>query len=253
MVAPAYLRPSSPLTPDVEAPSPAAVPADPQELAAVSAMLRGDGWARMRLGARALRAILKDPEDTRQVFTLFLVTNARHIPGFLTRFVSEPDGIALLHERPAIDSRTVDFEALGRLPADTLGGAFARHLSERGLSPDVFRAPPGVPPTLAFLGQRMRQSHDIWHVLTGYDTSVDEELALLAFSHGQSGMPGPALLAAVGAVRFFPRHPKVFAKVLDGYRRGQAARSMLTVRWEDLWQTPLAELRERFAIRPRAA
>ena len=54
-------------------------------------------------------------------------------------------------------------------------------------------------------------------------------------------------------MRFFPRHPKVFAKVLDGYRRGQAARSMLTVRWEDLWQTPLAELRERFAIRPRAA
>ena len=65
--------------------------------------------------------------------------------------------------------------------------------------------------------------------------------------------PAELLLAAVGAVRFFPRHPKVFAKVLDGYRRGQAARSMLTVRWEDLWQTPLAELRERFAIRPRAA
>lgn len=235
-------------------PDPAAdVAADPQELAAVQAMMRGDLWPRLRLGSRALRAILKDPEDTRQVFTLFLVTNAPHIPRFLTRWVSEPDGVALLHERPAIDSRSVDFEALGRLPPDTLGGAFARHLSERGLSPDVFHAPPGVPPTLAFLGQRVRQSHDIWHVLTGYDTSVDDELALLAFSHGQSRMPGPALLAAVGAVRFFPRYPKVFAKVLDGYRRGQAARSMLTVRWEDLWSTPLAELRERFAIRPRAA
>jgi len=225
---------------------------DPIELAAVRAALGGDLVARVKLGARALRKILRDPNDTRQVFTLFLVTNVRHIPGFLTRFVSEPGGLELLHERPAIDSRSIDFAALARLPADTLGGAFARHLSTRGLSPDVFQAPPGVPPTIAYLAQRMRQSHDIWHVITGYDTTVDDELALLAFSHGQSRMPGPALLAAVGAVRFSRQHPGVIRKVLDGFRRGKAARSMITARWEDLWETSLSEVRERFAIRAAA-
>jgi len=232
--------------------APAAPEGDATELLAVRAALAGDLLARLKLGARALRKILADPDDTRQVFTLFLVTNVRHIPAFLARFVAEPGGVELLYERPAIDSRSVDFEALGRLPADTLGGAFARHLSSRGLSPDIFKAPPGVPPSIAYLAQRMRQSHDIWHVITGYDTKVDDELALLAFSHGQSKMPGPALLAAVGALRFALQHPGVIGKVIDGFRRGKAARSMITARWEDLWTTPLSEVRERFAIRPRA-
>ncbi|MCC6620877.1 MAG: hypothetical protein IT385_06460 [Deltaproteobacteria bacterium] len=227
--------------------------ADPDELAAVRAALGGDLGARLRIGARALRKILADPNDTKQVFTLFLTMNARHIPRFLTRFVTEPGGVELLAERPAIDSRTVDFAALARLSEDTLGGAFARHLSSRGLSPDIFRAPPGIPPALAYLGQRMRQSHDIWHVLAGYDTTVDDELALLAFSYGQSGMPGPAVLAVLGGLRWLPRHPGVFRKILDGYRRGKAARSLITARWEAMWHEPLAAVRERFGIRPRAA
>ena len=225
---------------------------DPQELAAVNAALSGRLGPRLKLGARALRKILSDPEDTRQVFTLFLTLNAEQIPKFRARFLAEPNGPALMAERPAIDSRSVDFDALGRLPADTLGGAFARHLTANGLSPDIFKAPPGVPAEIAYLGQRMRQSHDIWHVLTGYTTAVDDELALLAFSHGQSKMPGPAVLASVGAIRFFPRYPGVFRKVLDGYRRGRDARSLLTVRWEELWQTPLAEVRARYGIRPAA-
>ena len=224
---------------------------DPVELAAVQAALRGDLRARIKLGTRALRKILSDPEDTKQVFVLFLSLNAKHIPGFLQRFIAEDNGVALLHERPSLDSRSVDFAALGRLPADTLGGAFARHLSDRNLSTDIFKAPPGVPPTIAYLAQRLRQSHDIWHVLAGYDTSVDDELALLAFSYGQSQMPGPAVLAVVGALRFTPKFPKAIPKVWEGFRRGKAAKSLLTVRWEDLWATPLAEVRERYGIRPR--
>jgi len=225
---------------------------DAGELAAVQAVLRGDLRARIQLGVRALRTILKDPNDTKQVFVLFLVLNARSLPGFLARFVAEPDGVALLHEKPAIDSSSVDFAALGALPADTLGGAFARHLSERNLSPDIFRAPPGVPASVAFLAQRMRQSHDLWHVVTGYDTSVADELALLAFSHAQSRLPGPAVLAVTGALRFSLEHPNALRKVWDGYRRGKAAKSLLTVRWEELWTSPLSVVREQLGIVPRA-
>ncbi len=225
--------------------------ADPVELAAVKAALGGDLVARIKLGSRALRKILADPEDTKQVFVLFLSLNAKHIPRFLTRFISEDNGLALMTARSSLDSRTVDYEALGRLPADTLGGAFARHLSDRGLSTDIFKAPPGVPAPIAYMAQRLRQCHDIWHVLAGYDTTVDDELALLAFSYGQSQMPGPAVLAVVGALRFTPKFPKAIPKVWEGFQRGKAARSLITVRWEDMWATPLAEVRERYGIRPR--
>lgn len=259
MTALAYLHPltqaapAAPAEPSAHAADPSAHAADPDEVAAVRAALSGNLRARLQLGTRALIAILSDPEDTRQVFTLFLVANARSIPGFIARFACEPGGVALLSEKPAIDSRSVDFAALERLSPDTLGGAFARHLSSRGLSPDIFHAPPGVEGPLAYVGQRMRQCHDIWHVLTGYDTTVDDEIALLAFSYAQARLPGPALLAVLGAVRMAHRHPGVFRKLLDGYRRGKASRSLLTARWEDMWEEPLAVVRARFAIPPARA
>jgi len=221
---------------------------DPAEVAAVQAALSGRLWPRLKLGINALTRVMKDPDDTTQVLVLFLCINARHVPQFMMRFLSEPDGLALMREQPSIDTRSVDFDALRKLPPDTLGYAFARHLDARNLSPDVFHAPPGVPPAFAYLGQRLRQSHDIWHVLTGYDTTVPDELSLLAFSHGQAHMPGPAVLAVLGALRWFPKHRDIFARVARGFRRGRAARSMITARWEDLWALPLAEVRARYAI-----
>ncbi|MFO0746565.1 MAG: Coq4 family protein [Myxococcota bacterium] len=242
--APVMMQPLSP-----KPPAPAAhAPADPAEVAAVEAVLAGKVLPRLRLGSKALASILKDPEDTKQVFILFLVLHARRVPGFLARFMAEPGGAELMAERPAIDSHGVDFDALRKLPADTLGGAFARHLDDRGLSPDIFQAPPGVPPAIGYLAQRMRQSHDIWHVLTGYDTSVPGELALQAFTFAQTRMPGPALLAVTGALRWWPEERGVFGLVARGYRRGKAARSLLAVRWEDLWAVPLATVRAELGI-----
>ena len=37
-------------------------------------------------------------------------------------------------------------------------------------------------PRAAYLAQRMRQTHDIWHVLTGYATDVAGEVQLQAFT-----------------------------------------------------------------------
>lgn len=227
---------------------PPSIEVDPEEKAAVAAAMSGALGPRLRIGFNALRKILKDPEDTQQVLSLFLVINAKQIPTFLMRFMAEPDGLDLMTRQPGIDTRSVDFDALRKLSADTLGGAFVRHLDKYGLSPDVFHAPPGVPPVLAYLGQRLRQSHDIWHVLTGYDTTVPDELALLAFSHGQAKMPGPAVLAVVGAIRWFPKYRDIFARVWRGFARGRASRSMITARWEDMWELPLAEVRQRFGI-----
>jgi len=226
----------------------AMAPSVTDESAAAHIALEGTARQRLELSARALLGLLKNPQDTRQVFVLNIAINRRHVPRFLTRFMIEPGGLELMRDQPAIDSHSVDFAALERLPADTLGHAYAKHLRDNGLDADLFQAPPELPRAIAYLAQRMRQSHDIWHVLTGYDTSVGGELALQAFTYAQTGAPGQLVLALVGTLRWSLRQPKLAADVLDGWRRGKRARSLLTVRWEDLWATPLAEVRQRLAI-----
>lgn len=45
---------------------------------------------------------------------------------------------------------------------------------------------------------RMRDTHDLWHVLTGYSGDVLGETALLGFIFAQTGNPGVALIIALG-------------------------------------------------------
>jgi ubiquinone biosynthesis protein COQ4 len=220
------------------------------EAQAAAAAFDGTVRDRARIGIAALRALMQDPDDTRQVFLLGLVFNARFFPRFLARFATSGDGDELLRDRPAIDSRSVDLDALRALPADSLGGAYIRYLDENGLDPDLFQAPPGLPPVPAFVSQRMRQTHDIWHVLTGYKPDVAGEIALQAFTFGQTRMPSAALIAIGGALRLSRIRPGIVRMALDGYRRGRRASFLPTVRWEQHWRRPVAEMRDELGVAP---
>lgn len=142
-------------------------------------------------------------------------------------------------------------ELLG-LPAATLGGAYARHMKAHGLRPDFYE---DVAPRhrMHFLRLRMRQTHDIWHVLCGFDTGEFGEVGLQGFyfaqfTNGQSALiGGGAILKSVLRGRFTDLELHVDA-FCEGYRTGKNAESLLAVHWEALWDEPLDALRGRFRI-----
>jgi ubiquinone biosynthesis protein COQ4 len=215
---------------------------------AVEAVIHGSMLDRMRVGLGALGSLVRDPNDTEQIFVFAVALDKDHIPAVLFRFLCEPGGLELLHEKPAIDASTVDLHALRALPEGTLGHAYARHMMDEELDADLFRAPPGLPPVIAYFAQRFRQTHDVWHVLTGYATDVAGEIALQAFCHGQLGTPAPALAAITGSLQCALTDPRVPRMAWNAYQRGKRARFLLAVRWEDLWATQLDTLRKWFDI-----
>jgi ubiquinone biosynthesis protein COQ4 len=219
-----------------------------EEAQAAAAALTGGWLTRARIAFRALLRLNRDPNDTRQVFVLSIAVNAPHLPKLLMRFLSTDEGMALLHEQPSIDSKSVDLEALRALPEDTLGGAYIRFLDRNKLDPDLFQAPPGLPRAVAYVVQRLRQQHDLWHVLTGYTPDVAGELPLLGFSYAQTGAPALGLLAAVGSIRHSLREKNLIRRVLEDYRRGKRAAFLPTMRWEGMWHRPLAEVRRELGI-----
>ena len=223
-------------------------PAADTELDAARIALSGTPIQRASMAARALRDLLRDPDDTTRVFLLGLVLNRRQYPSFLARLTLDDRGARLLRERPAIDSSAVDYARLRALPADTLGGAYARFLDAHGLDPDMFQAPPGLPEVPAYVGQRMRQVHDVWHVLTGYPTDVGGEVALQAFTYAQTGMPSAAWIVLGALLRWGLARPQLGRLAVEGYARGRRATFLAPLWLEEQWERPLAEVRAELGI-----
>ncbi len=218
------------------------------QVAATRAALHGNALERLTVGTRALFSLLRDPNDTEQVLILGIVAGRSSFPLFLTRFLLTGDGASLLRDRPAIDSKHVDFAWLRSLPAGTLGREYIDFVDREKIDPDFFQAPPNLPEVPTYISQRMRQTHDLWHVVTGYHTDVAGELALQAFSYGQTDMPPPFLVSLFGALKFGVEDRRIFGMTLDGFRRGKKAQFLPSVRWEDRWTRSLTDVRREFDI-----
>ena len=203
--------------------------------------------------ARALGKLVRDPYDTEQVFELSTNINVGSIRRGLPRFYGSRNGQRLFDEDRSIDTRHVDLDALAALPDGTLGREYVRFLRDRDFSPDLFQAPENVRDArAAYVMKRIRQTHDLWHLLTGHATNPAGEVALQAFTFGQLGAPSSLLIAVVGTFRGAGRRKTLPRETLEAYRAGRRAAPLAAFVWEDHWATPLDELRAQLGIVPVA-
>ncbi len=200
-------------------------------------------WTR---AVSALAKIVANPDRTDQVLEFMsLINSGRSTHTRVARFFETAEAQRLFAEHRTLDSRTVDLDALAALPEGTLGHAYATFLRSRGFTPEVFDgAPEGIAdPRLSYVIQRMRQTHDLWHVVTGCDTDPAGEVALQAFTFAQVHAPGSAILTVVGTLRGMREKPGLVKDVVTLFRAGARANKLPSFAWEDHWATPLAEVR----------
>lgn len=214
--------------------------------AAIHAFLHGSALDRARVASRAARELFSNPEEqTEKVFALSIAMNKRQYLRILAnQFLINDEGSWLLENRPALDTRHIDLDQLRALPAGTLGREYAGMLDSQ-MDVNFVGVPPGLPPMIGFLCQRMRQTHDIWHVLTGYQTDAAGEIELHGFYWGQTGLRSSALIAVVAGMMqsMRGRQPALPVRILRAYWRGRRAAPLLPRRWELIWDRPLAELK----------
>jgi len=203
---------------------------------------------RFAQGLAALKRLRDDPDDTELALRASLLLNFGSLRRALHAFQSCEEGRGVLRARPALD-RHVDLNALSALPENTLGHAYSRFLARRGLTPEPFVPPSEVRDEhLRYISQRMRQTHDLWHVVTGYDTDVMGEIELQAFSFGQLRTPFAFFVALGGVLKAAGARARLAARVLRAYRRARRAEPLCYRAWEQRFATPLADVRRELAL-----
>jgi len=209
-----------------------------------------------RYGLAVWRIIRRDPEEVTDEAAIVEMGFARSKLG--RRFARWEDAIAFLkadpRTAPAMAARAafgpIVLSDLESLPEGTLGRVFADHCRAREIDPNLIH----VPPTdeVGWTLNHMYQTHDIWHVLTGWGNDLPGEVGLGGFYSAQFGAPpffGYMLaLIFLNVVSRKANLGDVFQAFSNGYQTGLATEPLFGVDWNALWSTPLEEVRARFAI-----
>ena len=204
-------------------------------------------WLEVRAGWAALR-LLRDPNRLDEVFALNRATPLR-VRRELVDAVSRSDrGRRALEERPRV---AVDLERLRAMPEGSFGRAVADFYDRNGLTPAAIPSLQAVD-SPSYVTAHLYETHDVWHVATGFGSDVADELGLQAVYAAQlPGRLAPILIAG-GLVQaalwihgdFAPR----LASVARGYSMGRDCEPLFGVRWDEMWVLPLESVRERLGL-----
>ena len=216
---------------------------------------------------RAFRRLLEDPDGTEHAFVVLRSLAGRSYERLMRRVRQDPQGARIVAERRDLIPVLSDREYLLGLPEDTLGyhyGRFveAEQISAQGLAAaslasgeDGTATSVGEPDVDAeVFGARLRDMHDLWHVVTGYGRDVQGELALLAFTHEQTGDPGAGYIVRNVEKRMRRGGDPLIGDFLRrASARGRRAAFLPAADWEALLERPLEEVRrERRVGEPEA-
>ncbi len=146
----------------------------------------------------------------------------------------------------------IDLEKLSEYPKGSFGHVYAHHMKENHLTPF------NVSPELDEIARRnvfaLRYvvTHDIFHVLLGFDTSYAGEIGVLAFAAEQNYSPALKISLQLARVLYpilAPFQTKaIFANVRKGRELGKKAKFLLGVRFEEYWERPLSEVKAELGL-----
>jgi ubiquinone biosynthesis protein COQ4 len=213
-----------------------------------------------RHGLRCLWRFITTPSDLANSFEAMFALAGPTVQREFDRFAAHPTGRAMLAESPRRDLNVLltDHAALAEMPKGSFADAYLQYLGGDGMgAADYFLAAAELDEKARRFGwsddqlwfvKRMANSHDLFHVVAGYDRDITGEVGVIAFTAGQIPlMPLRLLLPYFFLLK--PSQPLRWARFVgDAYRHGRQAPSLACVDYETLLSLPLQEARRAIGL-----
>lgn len=207
------------------------------------------------------RRFQQDKERTSEVFHVFEAMPWTTVGERTRDFLSTEEGRRIYRTEPNLPDILDDHEALRRFPAGTLAHDYCDYMESEGLSAaglvheyEVFRGDrPRLDDRVEWYNDRLRDTHDLLHILTGLGRDTFGEQCLLAFVFKQRPSIGHLTVGYLGGLLTLV-HDKTGAPIWRAVRESRkhgkmsgriAERSIL-----DLLALPVDKARESLNIKP---
>ncbi|MEM9810360.1 MAG: hypothetical protein AAF788_03960 [Pseudomonadota bacterium] len=212
----------------------------------------------------AFRRLVQNKEDTSHVFDFLDHTCGASLRPAFHRFMDGPNGALLTRQDPQALLRAFDDRArLRSLPVGTVGRTYADFMDREGLSTNgvteasqtarssACASKAAYPDYAAFVGF-LNLTHDMFHVLTGYNRDSLGEAALLQYTSRIDGSRGARLLGHMAALQIKREAPglPVFKVMANGRAMADRSSDLIQADFIGMLDRPLRQVREDLHIVP---
>ncbi len=204
------------------------------------------------------RLLIKDKEDTSLVFKIYESLPSATFLQRVRDLTLSDYGEALRRSEPRLPDILDDHASLRRTLRGSLAHAYCDFMEAEGLSAAGLVAEAEklgrtkYPDLVQWFMERSRDTHDLFHVLTGYGRDALGEQCVLLFTHGQAPSHGHLLIGYAGAanIKLMVKGSKapVFAAVSEAKRSGKRAEKLIAQPIRELLAMPIADVRARLKI-----
>lgn len=207
---------------------------------------------------RNFQMLMKDKEDTAAVFRIFESLPSKDFIARIADLTLSERGTYLRQTELSLPEILDDHAALRRTPKGSLAHAYCDFMEAEGLTAAGLVAEsertgrPRFPDLVEWYFNRSRDTHDLFHVLTGYGRDALGEASVLLFTHGQSPSQGHLLIGYAGAanIKKMAKGTKapVFGAVREAHRIGKGAPPLMAQPIRQLLERPLEDVRAELRI-----
>ena len=227
--------------------------------------LRHPDRAPLRLQpAKALRlfnAFKRDKEQTYLAFSVFNALPWTRVDAAASRFLATPEGRRIYESEPSLPEILDDHATLRRMPKGSLAHDYCDFMEREGLSAAGLVAEyelcregrPRIDDRIEWYVDRLRDSHDFLHILTGFGRDALGEQCVLAFVFKQRPSWGHLFIAYAGAVvtrRCTGTRAPVLRAVREAQLIGRACPPLAEQSILDLMPLQTDDIRRKFGLRP---
>ncbi len=211
------------------------------------------------------RKLVADKEDTSQVFYIIQALSGKSLLRDLRRFIQTTVGKNHVEKRLFLPPLLDNHAEILKLPKNSVGHAYVEFMKSEGLSAaglveeyDRFNeSVDHYDDLVEWYANRLRDTHDLLHVLTGYGRDSLGEACVLAVSNATNRNLGVLFIAIMGGREIknhVPRNAPVMKAVFEGRRIGKnVKRQSQGIAYQDimaLLAEPLEDARKRMGITP---
>ena len=203
--------------------------------------------------------VLKDKEQTDELIRVFDTLPWRGVGEAAHDFLMTERGRAIYRSEPYLPDILDDHARLRRMPKGSFAHAYCDFMEREGLtaaglveaSGDTRNGMGMLEDGVEWYGDRLRDTHDILHILTGYGRDTLGEQCVLAFLFHQRPSPGHLFVAWAGTLLMKAKlrtEAPVLGAMLEARRNGRLTSRIVEESILDLLPMQLDDVRARLNI-----